>query len=65
MVIDSFGQVGSGMVWEGGGISSENSTLRRKCDAEPDTDSSDAFDPSVGWDGFPVDTFDGLGTHCE
>lgn len=67
MVIDSFGQLGTdpGEAWEGGGVSTANQTLRRKCDvAGADTDTSDAFDPSVEYDSFPMNTFDGLGSHC-
>jgi Ca2+-binding RTX toxin-like protein len=28
-----------------------------------DSDGSDAFDPAAQWDGFPIDSFDGLGSH--
>jgi hypothetical protein len=28
-----------------------------------DTDTSDVFDPTVEWEGFAQDTFDGLGSH--
>ncbi len=67
MVLDSFGDTlgDPGDAWTGGGISTQNETLRRKCTVtEGDTDLSDAFDPSVEWDGFPIDTFDNLGSHC-
>jgi hypothetical protein len=29
-----------------------------------DTNATNAFDPSIEWDGFPVDTFSGLGSHA-
>ena len=66
-VLDSFGDTlgDPGEAWTGGGVSTQNQTLRRKCTVgDGDTDLSDAFDPSVEWDGFPIDTFDGLGSHC-
>ena len=67
MVIDSFGQLGTdpGDAWAANGVSSQNQTLRRKCDVVgADTEESDAFDPSVDYDTFPINTFDGLGSHC-
>ena len=67
MVIDSFGQLGTdpGEAWSNAGVSSANQTLRRKCDvAGADTDPSDAFDPSIDYDSFPMNTFSGLGEHC-
>ena len=59
--IDSFGQVGvdPGSEWPGGGA---NDTLRRTV-CTGDTNPFDAFDASVGWESFPSDTFDGLGSH--
>ncbi len=42
--------------------STQDATLRRKCSVTTgDTNGSDAFDPSVQWDGFPADTFTDLG----
>ena len=39
-------------------------TLRRKAAVQAgDTNPADAFDPAVQWDGFPVDTVDGLGAY--
>ncbi len=68
MMLDMIGQIGDDPGsdgWEGGGLSTTNRTLRRKCSVGfGDTDGSDAFDPSVEWDGFPSDTFGGLGSHC-
>lgn len=66
VVIDSLGQVGSdpGSEWSGGGIGTQNETLRRKVNiCAGDANDSDPFDPSVEWDGFAQDTFGGLGSH--
>jgi len=64
--IDHLGQVGfdPGTEWGTGDVTTANHTLRRK-DAITDGDPTfgDPFDPSIEWDGFPVDTFDGLGWH--
>jgi len=65
-VIDSFGQVGfdPGSQWGSGGTGAANHTLRRKVSVcTGDTDTGDAFDPATEWDGFPSNTFDGLGAH--
>jgi predicted extracellular nuclease len=66
-VVDSFGRVGENPGsggWFGGGIATANHTLRRKSAiCSGDSDPSDTFDPSVEWDGFPINTFDGLGSH--
>jgi predicted extracellular nuclease len=65
-VIDVIGQIGvdPGTEWGSGQTSTADNTLRRK-DAVTtgDTNGSDAFDPAVEWDGFAIDTFDGLGWH--
>lgn len=65
-LVDSFGQRGvdPGTKWGTPPTSTENNTLRRKAtvcagDLVPD----DAFDPATEWDGFAIDTFDGLGSH--
>ncbi|MFJ2987147.1 ExeM/NucH family extracellular endonuclease [Collimonas sp. NPDC087041] len=66
VVIDRFGQLGvdPGVEWIGSGVSSLNQTLRRKPSITAgDPDATAAFDPSVQWDSFPVDTFSGLGSH--
>ncbi len=65
-VVDSIGQSGfdPGTEWGSGLLSTADNTLRRMvaiCDG--DTVIDDVFDPSVGWDGFATDTFDGLGSH--
>ncbi|MCU1537469.1 MAG: hypothetical protein JWP82_1820 [Humibacillus sp.] len=65
-VIDSIGQVGfdPGAEWGTGLTSTADNTLRRKSSVQAgDTVADDAFDPSVQWDGFAVDTVSGLGTH--
>lgn len=62
--VDVFGQIGNdpGDAWTGGGISTLNQTLRRKCSVTGgDPIGNNAFDPSVEWDGFPIDTFNNLG----
>jgi len=66
MVADAIGQVGfdPGAQWGSGSASTQNNTLRRKpenCGGDGDAD--DPFDPASEWDGFPQDTFDGLGSH--
>ncbi|MEU4472223.1 lamin tail domain-containing protein [Micromonospora sp. NPDC023888] len=65
-VLDSIGQVGvdPGTEWGAGVTSTADNTLRRlPTVTSGDTDPTDAFDPAGQWAGFPVDTFDGLGTH--
>ncbi|MBN1769938.1 MAG: lamin tail domain-containing protein [Deltaproteobacteria bacterium] len=68
-VIDAIGQAefdpgASG--WGSGDVTTTDHTLRRKCTVlEGDDDRSDAFDPVPEWDGYAIDTFDGLGSHCE
>jgi hypothetical protein len=69
-VIDSIGQVGfdPGTEWGSGMTSTMDNTLRRKMGVEAgDSNTSDPFDPAMEWEGFPMDTFDGLGWHasCE
>ncbi|GAA2742260.1 hypothetical protein GCM10009868_11520 [Terrabacter aerolatus] len=66
-VLDVVGQVGNDPGAAGWGTDPTNTTdntIRRKPSVTTgDTNGSDAFDPSVQWDGFAVDTFDGLGSH--
>ncbi|WP_293119281.1 ExeM/NucH family extracellular endonuclease [Okeania sp. SIO1I7] len=65
-IIDVIGQIGvdPGSEWSGGGIGTQNETLRRQPSiTDGDSDGSNSFDPSVEWEGFPQDTFDGLGSH--
>lgn len=64
MIIDVIGQIGTdpGSEWGTGLISTADNTLRRKGTIEAgDTNGSDAFNPSIEWDGFATDTFGGLG----
>ena len=65
-VVDAFGQIGTrpSTEWGTGLTSTADNTLRRKDTVcVGDTDGSNAFDPATEWDGFAVDTFDGLGAH--
>ncbi|MBO0932999.1 cellulose binding domain-containing protein [Fibrella aquatilis] len=65
-IVDAIGQVGfdPGTEWGTGLASTADNTLRRKASScTGDVNASDAFVPSVEWDGFAIDTFDGLGTH--
>jgi hypothetical protein len=63
--IDIIGQIGfdPGTEWGAGLIGTRDHTLRRKASITAgDTNGTDAFDPSLEWNGFPIDTFDGLGS---
>lgn len=67
-VIDSFGQVGfdPGTAWTGGTLSALDRTLRRKpgiVHGSVPAAAPAAWDLSSEWVGFPIDTFDGLGSH--
>ncbi|HNT54814.1 MAG TPA: Ig-like domain-containing protein, partial [Anaerolineaceae bacterium] len=65
-VIDSIGIIGTdpGSEWGTGLTSTADNTLRRKSTVSAgDTNTGDAFDPAVEWDGYAADTFGGLGTH--
>ncbi|QSJ15508.1 ExeM/NucH family extracellular endonuclease [Nostoc sp. UHCC 0702] len=65
-ILDSIGQIGvdPGSEWGTGLTSTADNTLRRKRDITTgDTNPNDAFDPSVEWDGFAIDTFDRLGSY--
>lgn len=65
-VLDVIGQIGfdPGAEWGTGLTSTADNTLRRKTLIETgDVDGGNAFDPSVEWDGFAIDTFAGLGAH--
>ena len=67
-VVDAIGQVGfdPGSQWGSGLVSTQDNTLRRQTAVcEGDSVETDAFDPSVEWDGFAQDTFDGLGSHTD
>lgn len=70
-VIDVIGQIGfdPGTEWGAGLISTADNTIRRvDTVCAGDTNSTDVFDPSIEWEGFGTNTFDGLGAHtvnCE
>jgi uncharacterized protein len=63
-IVDRIGFAGNdpGTEWAGSGVSTLNRTIRRKASiAIGETSACTAFDPSAQWDGFPQDTFNGLG----
>ena len=65
-IVDVIGQIGvdPGTEYGTGLTSTADNTLRRKTTiTQGDTNSNNAFDPAIEWDGFPQDTFDGLGSH--
>lgn len=65
-VVDSIGQLGvdPGSQWGSGDTTTADHTLRRKTTVTTgDADPSDAFDPAAQWDGYPSNTFDGLGSY--
>ncbi len=65
-ILDVIGQIGvdPGNEWGTGDASTKDNTIRRKSVyGAGDSDGSDSFDPGVEWNGYPQDTFDGLGSH--
>ena len=65
-IVDVVGQIGfdPGTEWGSGLVSTADNTLRRMdtiCTGDPD--GSNAFDPSIEWDGYANNTFGGLGAH--
>jgi hypothetical protein len=63
-VLDVIGRIGEdpGAGWEGGGASTAEQTLRRRCSTPAgDTDGTDVFDPSAHWIALPAGNVDGLG----
>ncbi|WP_231917756.1 ExeM/NucH family extracellular endonuclease [Microbacterium pygmaeum] len=65
--VDVFGQLGvdPGTEWGTGLTSTQDNTVRRKVDVcIGDPNGADAFDVAAQWDGFAVDTIDGLGAHA-
>jgi hypothetical protein len=66
---DVIGQIGfdpGPLGWGSGGTTTTDHTLRRKCAVTTgDWLGYDSFDPTVEWEAFPMDTFDGLGNHCQ
>src|SRR5690606_26779253 len=64
--IDLLGKIGEdpGTEWGTGLTSTSDNTLRRKSTISVGvTTNPSNFDPSLEWDGFATDTFDGLGSH--
>lgn len=65
-IVDSIGATTGdpGSQWITGGVGTENQTLRRRCPSPmPDTDLSDAYDPSAVFTAHPMDDVADLGTY--
>lgn len=65
-VIDAIGQTGvdPGVEWGSDLTSTADNTIRRRYEyGVGRTNTTQSFDPSIEWEGFAVDTFDGLGSH--
>lgn len=65
-VLDVIGQIGTdpGSAWAGAGVSTADQTLRRyNYIARGDNNGADAFDPSLEWASYPINTSSGLGYH--
>ena len=66
-IVDAIGKVGEAPTsgeWGTGNTSTKDNTLRRQSSViAGDTVTNDAFNPSLEWDGYAQDTFDGLGSH--
>ncbi len=65
-VIDSLGQIGfdPGEQWGSGAIATKDKTLRRIATVlTGDAIATDPFNPSLEWEGYAQDTFNGLGVH--
>jgi len=63
--LDVIGQIGvdPGVAWGTELNGTADHTLRRNCTVQiGDSLGTDAFDPALDWQAFPMDTFDGLGT---
>lgn len=66
VVIDVIGQIGNdpGTQWGADLQSTADNTLRRKATVDAGrTNGTSVFSPADEWDGYAVDTFDGLGSH--
>jgi len=64
-LLDVIGQIGKdpGASWGSAGVTTIDHTLRRKCSVSAgDPNGTDLFTPANEWLGFPIDTFNGLGT---
>lgn len=65
--LDVFGQIGfdPGSAWTGGGLSSENRTLRRFFSVQKgDNDGTNAFDITAEWSGYETDNTNNLDYHA-
>jgi len=65
-IIDSMGRIGEdpGSEWGSGLFSTQDNTLRRRPEITTgDLNPYDVFDPSIEWEGYSLNTFDGLGSH--
>lgn len=71
VTLDVIGRFGEdpGSFWPTGDVNptptadTQNETIRRNCDALPDTNGTDDFDPSTDWTSFALDSFDDLGQY--
>ncbi len=66
VIIDVIGQIGldPGASWSSAGVSTVEMTLVRKDTiCQGDADGSNAYDPSLEWNGSPQNTFTYLGSH--
>ncbi len=66
VILDVIGQIGNnpGTEWGTGLTGTADNTLRRKCAIRVgDANGADPFNPADEWDGYAVDTIDGLGAH--
>jgi hypothetical protein len=65
-ILDVIGQTGfdPGVFWGETPTTTLDTTLRRDGTITGgDPNGGDAFDPAAEWSGYPIDTFDGLGSH--
>ncbi|MFH0863893.1 MAG: signal peptidase I [Candidatus Gottesmanbacteria bacterium] len=66
IILDVLGQIGNdpGTSWGTPPITTNGHTLVRKCTIiHGDTNGTDSFNPSLEWDGYPINTFTYLGSH--
>ncbi|MGE0326060.1 MAG: hypothetical protein AB7K71_19860 [Polyangiaceae bacterium] len=65
---DAIGQIGDAplaLYWGTPYISTQNRTIRRKCEVtQGDRDATDTYDPVPEWDGFPIDDYDDFGSRA-
>ncbi|MEZ4370953.1 MAG: hypothetical protein R3B07_09005 [Polyangiaceae bacterium] len=65
---DAIGQIGDeplASYWGTPYISTQNRTIRRKCEVtQGDRDATDIYDPVPEWDGFPIDDYDDFGSRA-